>query len=65
MSAGERGVNHTSVTVVWWPATGGNNHPRGTIQITVHPSKQMGEEEHIAFQNLLSAVKRLQELGTK
>lgn len=51
-------VNYTSVTVVYKPRF---SHERAILQVTVRPGFVQDEVEHIAFQNFLVAVRRLQE----
>lgn len=56
MSVPKRGVNRTSVMVVWTPVSS----DRGILQITIRPGKRRGEEVEKAIQEVMSAVKQLQ-----
>jgi hypothetical protein len=58
MSARKWSVNATSVQVVYCP---GRPKDRAVLQITIHRGKRLSDDQHLAFQNLLAAVKRLQD----
>lgn len=51
--------NKTSVWVVHQPA--GERH-RAVLQITLRFGRNRSEAEHLAFQSLLSAIRRMQDV---
>jgi len=58
MSARDGRVNNSTIAVVYYPAT---SRERAQLIVTVRVGKNQLDEEHIAFQNFLMAVKRLQD----
>jgi hypothetical protein len=58
MDARKVDVNYTSVNVVYCPKS---TFERAVVQVTVRPGKTQDDAEHIAMQNFLASVKKLQE----
>lgn len=58
MSARKKGVNATTIVVVY---KGSGRYDRATLQITIRLGKSIpSEEEHLAFQNFLEALRSYQ-----
>jgi hypothetical protein len=54
-------VNHTDVSVDYYIA---RPNRRAVLKVTVHIGEIRSDEEHIAFQRLLTAIKLLREAST-
>jgi len=51
-------VNQTDISVTYWPT---GSHYRAALQVTVRLGKNPSQEEHLAWQAFLVAIKRLKE----
>jgi len=61
MDVRKNDVNYTSVNVVYCHS---DANSRSVVQITIRPGKVQDDAEHIALQNVLASVKKLQDAVT-